>query len=285
MIYKTLISGEDLADHYEQENWAVVDCRFSLADTSLGRKQYLESHVPGAVYAHLDEDMSGEIVPGETGRHPLPEPDEFARTLSEWGIADGVQVVAYDSMGGAIASRLWWMLRQQGHDAVAVLDGGWPVWEQGGYPVRGGQEHRQQRKFTGRPWTGNMVTTEEISAKLGSPELRLFDVRARQRYRGEEELIDPVAGHIPGAISAPYADNMGDDGRFKSAEELRERYERLLAGKSMDEVAFYCGSGVTSNHSLLALAHIGLEGAGLYVGSWSQWIADPERPIAVGPNP
>ncbi len=285
MAYRTLISAQELAEQYERDDWAIVDCRFALADTALGRAQYLAAHIPGAVYAHLDDDLSGEIVPGVTGRHPLPEPETFVRRLSEWGIGDGVQVVAYDSMGGAIASRLWWMLRKLGHEDIAVMDGGWAMWEQAGYPARGGVEERAPRQFVALPRPGGVVTTEEVLAQSHSPDSRLFDVRAPERYRGEAEPIDPVAGHIPGAISAPYADNMGPDGRFLPIDELRARYETLLAGASMDEVVFYCGSGVTSNHSLLALAHIGLEGARLYAGSWSQWIADGERPIATGPEP
>lgn len=285
MAYQTLISTEELAEHFRDDDWAVIDCRFSLADPSLGRSQYMESHIPGAVYAHLDEDLSGVIVPGVTGRHPLPEPETFAKTLGEWGISSGVQVVAYDSMGGAIASRLWWMLRQLGHDDVAVLDGGWASWAQGDYPVCGGMEKREPRTFVPHPRAGGAVTTEEVHSHLRTPGMVLIDVRAPERYRGEEEPIDPVAGHIPGAVSAPYADNLRADGRFRSVEELRALYDHLLAGTDIEDVVFYCGSGVTSNHSLLALAHIGMEGAKLYAGSWSQWIADPERPVATGPNP
>lgn len=285
MTYKTLISVEEFAEHYQSGDWAIVDCRFLLADTAWGRKHYLESHIPGAVYAHLDEDLASPIVPGVTGRHPLPKPDAFLHTLSKWGIADGVQVVAYDDMGGAIASRLWWMLRWQGHDDVAVLDGGWPSWQMAGYPVRGGEESRPPRQFVARPRAGEIATTEEMVAQLGSPSLRVFDARAAQRYRGEEEPIDPVAGHIPGAISAPYAENLQDDGCFRPVDELRGRFERLLEGAPVDNAVFYCGSGVTAIHDLFALAHIGMPGARLYAGSWSEWIANPDRPIAVGPNP
>jgi thiosulfate/3-mercaptopyruvate sulfurtransferase len=285
MSYTTLISAEELAEQYRSGDWAVVDCRFSLADASLGRRKYLEAHILGAVYAHLDEDLSGPIVPGVTGRHPLPEPDAFARTAGKLGIGEGAQVVAYDDTGGAIASRLWWMLRWLGHGEVAVLDGGWPIWQQSGYPVRGGQESREPRKFVARPRSGGMVSTEEVYAQLESPSLRLFDARSPQRYRGEDEDIDPVAGHIPGAISAPYADNLEADGRFRPVDELRERYEQLLGDIPLKSAAFYCGSGVTAAHDLLALAHIGMDGARLYPGSWSEWIANPDRPVAVGENP
>ena len=285
MAYTTLISAEELAEHFEDDDWAVVDCRFSLADPALGRAQYLSSHIPGAIYAHLDEDLSGAVVPGVTGRHPLPDPIVFVRTLSRWGIADGVQVVAYDNLGGAMASRLWWMLRQQGHDQIAVLNGGWPQWELAGYPVAAGAESRPLRTFVPAPRAGDVVTTEYIQQRLESPDLHLYDVRAPERYRGEVELIDPVAGHIPGAVSAPYADNMAADGCFKSIEELRARYEQLINDVAAEDVVFYCGSGVTSNHSLLALEHIGIRGAKLYAGSWSQWIANPDRPVATGPNP
>jgi thiosulfate/3-mercaptopyruvate sulfurtransferase len=285
MAYSTLISAQELAQYYGDDSWAVIDCRFSLADPPLGRTQYLAAHVPGAVYAHLDEDLSSAIIPGVTGRHPLPDPEDFARTLSAWGIGDGVQVVAYDNMGGAIASRLWWMLRQQGHDEVAVLNGGWPQWELAGYPVATGMETRPSRTFVASPRVGEVVSTEDIQRKLHSPDLHLVDVRAGERYRGETEPIDPVAGHIPGAVSAPYADNMDENGCYKSIDALRERYETLFGDTDIRDVVFYCGSGVTSNHSLLALEHIGMRGAKLYAGSWSQWIADPDRPVAVGRNP
>lgn len=285
MGYQTLISVEELLPKYEQDDWVVVDCRFSLADPALGRKLYLESHIPGAVYAHLDEDLSSPIIPGVTGRHPLPDPDDFARTVGGWGVADGVQVVAYDNMGGAIAARLWWMLRHFGHDDVAVLNGAWSAWDAAGNPTVSGEETGTPRQFTVRQRSGGVATTEEVLANIENPTLRIFDVRAPERYQGEEELIDPVAGHIPGAISAPYADNLGENGTYLHEDELRQRYQTLLEGVRPEQVVFYCGSGVTSNHSLLALAHLGLDGARLYVGSWSQWITDSRRPIATGPNP
>ncbi len=285
MGYTTLLTADELQRHYQNDNWVVVDCRFSLTDTGLGRRLYLESHIPGAVYAHLDEDLSGQIVPGESGRHPLPTEEEFVKTLSNWGVADGVQVAAYDNMGGAIAARLWWMLRQYGHEDVAVLDGAWTAWEEAGYPTLAGEEQGVYRQFTGHWRDGATASLDEIVANVDSGKLRVFDVRAPERYRGEIENIDPVAGHVPGAISAPYADNMGADGKFLSVDALRERYDELFEGVSPDDVVFYCGSGVTSNHSLLAMAHLGITGPRLFVGSWSQWIADSQRPIATGPNP
>ena len=282
MPYTTLISTAELAAHLNDPGWAIVDCRFSLADTEKGRRDYRTAHIPGAVFGHLDEDLSGPFVPGQTGRHPLPDVATFSRTLSAWGIAAGTQVVVYDDGAGVWAGRLWWMLRWLGHEAVAVLDGDWRAWVAEGRPIRSGDEVRTARSFTPRPQPSRLATTEEIASRLGDSGLALFDVRVPERYRGELEPIDPVAGHIPGARSIPYTLNIGPDGRFLPPQELRARYEARLGGTPAEECIFYCGSGVSAVHGLLALRQAGLGNGRLYVGSWSEWIADRARPIETG---
>lgn len=282
MSYTTLISTEELSAHLEDPDWAIIDCRFSLADTALGRREYEQRHIAGAVYAHLDEDLSGPIIPGQTGRHPLPEIDAFAQTLSKWGIDEQAQVVAYDSLGGAIAARLWWMLRWLGHEAVAVLDGGWPRWKKEGRPAAGGVETRKPRRFTPHPRPELLVNAGQVQELRANPAYRLFDARSADRYRGENETLDPVAGHIPGALSLPFGDNLAQDGAFLPVEELRARFEAQMSRVPAQYVVFYCGSGVTAAHNVLAMAHAGLGEAKLYAGSWSEWITNPERPVATG---
>jgi len=279
MPYTTLISAAELAEHLDDPAWAIIDCRFSLADTERGRRDYQSAHIPGALYAHLDEDLSSAVVAGQTGRHPLPDPEAFARTLGGWGIGDGVQVVVYDDSTGGIAARLWWMLRWLGHDAAAVLDGGWLHWMKGECPVRGGSESRPAQVFEARPRANLVVDTAAVEVMSREQPDKLFDSRTADRYRGENETIDPVAGHIPGAICASYPDNVGPDGLFLSKEALKTRFDALLGSTPAGQAAFYCGSGVTAAHNLLAMAHVGLGDARLYVGSWSEWIVDPSRPV------
>jgi thiosulfate/3-mercaptopyruvate sulfurtransferase len=283
MPYSTHIPTAALDDHLGDSNWAVFDCRFQLKDPGYGRRLYEEAHVPGAVYADLNEDLSGPISPGKTSRHPLPTVEDAAQTFSALGIDANTQVVAYDDQGGALAAaRLWWMLRWLGHGAVAVLDGGWQKWELEGRNIRSGPERRPPRTFVPHPRPEMLIGTEEVLRSLGETGLLLVDARTAERYRGENEIIDPVAGHIPGAVSAPYPENLTAEGTFKSAEELREKYLTLLANRPASRAGFYCGSGGTAPHSILAILHAGLGEAKLYAGSWSEWIIDPERPIATG---
>jgi thiosulfate/3-mercaptopyruvate sulfurtransferase len=277
-----LIAAADLLPHLDDADWAVFDCRFALSAPERGRREYLAAHIPGAVYAHLDEDLSGPVVPGRTGRHPLPAVEWFAGVLSRWGIAAGVQVVAYDDSGGSMAARLWWMLHWLGHEAAAVLDGGWPAWQEAGYPEASGPEQRAARTFTPHVHPDLVLSSAEVAARLHDPRTRLLDARAAVRYRGEQEPIDPMAGHIPGATSAPYPENLDAAGRFRSPEELRARFADLLGATPPEGAVAYCGSGVNAGHTLLALAHAGLGMGRLYAGSWSEWIADPARPIATG---
>ncbi len=276
MRYATLISTAALTRHLEDPDWASVDCRFSLADTEQGRRDYVAGHIPGAVYAHLDETLSGPVVPGKTGRHPQPTPEEFSRRLSGWGINSSVQVVAYDASGGSIAARLWWMLRWLGHEAAAVLDGGWKNWETEAKQYAKGLEERPERVFAHTIRDNLLAHASDVEETRDDPSASLIDCRSADRYRGENETIDPVAGHIPGALSLPYVENLTEDGLFLSREILRERFERVMSGEP-ERTIFYCGSGVTAAHSLLAAAHAGLGDARLYVGSWSEWITDPDR--------
>jgi thiosulfate/3-mercaptopyruvate sulfurtransferase len=216
----------------------------------------------------------------------LPDPETAARRFGELGISPGMKVIAYDDAGGSLAAvRLWWMLRWLGHSETAVLDGGWQAWLAEDYPVRGGGETRPPQIFSANPRPGLFVTTQEVERLRQDPSYRLFDVRTAERYRGEVEPIDPVAGHIPGARNAPYLQNLDAEGAFRSPEQLRLEYQALLGDAPIEKVVFYCGSGVTSIHSILALLHAGLGEARLYAGSWSEWIADPNRPVATGPTP
>lgn len=281
MSYTTLISTAELLPHLNEPDWVVVDCRFALSDTGLDRREYLQRHIAGAVYAHLDEDLSGPIIRGKTGRHPLPAVETFARTLSNWGIDHQVQVVAYDSLGGAIAARLWWLLRWLGHGGVAVLDGGWPRWERAEHPTRSGTESREPRDFIPHPRPELLVETNDVAKIRTDPSFRLFDARSADRYQGENETIDPVAGHIPGAISLPYAGNLDEEGSFLPLQDLKARFQAQLGDVPPEQAVFYCGSGVTAAHNLLAMAHVGLGEARLYAGSWSEWITDPERSVAM----
>lgn len=282
MSARTLISVEDARAHLGDANWATVDCRFSLGDPAAGSRAYAEAHIPGALYACLKRDLSGPVVAGRTGRHPLPEVGFLARQFSEWGIDDRVQVVAYDDGPGAMAARLWWLLRWLGHESVAVLDGGMSRWRALDGPVRSGPEFREARDFVARPRDGLTIDSATILSHLRDGSYAIVDARAPERFRGEMEPIDPVGGHIPGATNLPYTDSLTSEGRFRSAEELRDRYRKHFAEASGGAPVFYCGSGVTACHHLVAYAHAGLGEALLYPGSWSEWIADPARPVETG---
>lgn len=282
MAFTTLIDPETLQAHLEDPDWVVVDCRFSLSDPAYGWQAYQKAHIPTAVYAHLDEDLSGPMVPGRSGRHPLPNPDQLAQKLGAWGIGSCTQVVAYDDAGGAFAARLWWLLGWLGHDAVAVLDGGWPRWIGEGRPIREGVEQRPPCAFTPRLQPERVVTADDVKQRLHDPAWRLLDARAPERYQGVQEPIDPVAGHIPGAVNAPFSENLTSAGTFLSPERLRQRFAALLGGVPPERTICYCGSGVTAAHNVLAMTHAGLPGARLYAGSWSEWITDPRRPVARG---
>jgi thiosulfate/3-mercaptopyruvate sulfurtransferase len=280
--YTTLISPDQLVPHLRDPDWAVVDCRYRLADLGWGREAYAASHVAGAVFADIGEDLSGPVVRGKTGRHPLPDVSVFSVKASTWGIDGRVQVVGYDDTGGSMAARLWWLLRWLGHERVAVLDGGWQAWVGGGLPVDRGTESRAPRHFRADEQRELLADADLVERVRGDRAWRVLDARAVERYRGENETIDPVAGRIPGAVSVPYADNVGQDGRFLPVDELRQHYGEVLGGVPGGRAVCYCGSGVTAAHNLLALAHAGLGMGRLYAGSWSEWITDAGRPVARG---
>jgi thiosulfate/3-mercaptopyruvate sulfurtransferase len=282
MNYNTLISADELAARIGDPEWVIFDCRFSLADTSRGSEAYGKEHIPGAIYAHLDKDLSGQVIKGQTGRHPLPPVDKFSKTLSNWGIDNKCQVIVYDDLFGAIASRLWWMLVWLGHESVAVLDGGWTDWVRKGYHTEATVQGREYRTFQPNVRDILTVTTSDIEALRPSQEDLLIDAREGKRYRGEVEPIDRVAGHIPGAISVPYSGNLDAEGYFLSAADLEKRYLEAAHGVPTEKIVCYCGSGVTAAHNLLAMVHGGLGLGRLYIGSWSEWIADESRPISVG---
>jgi thiosulfate/3-mercaptopyruvate sulfurtransferase len=277
-MFTTLIETGELAD-LPSSGTAIVDCRFTLDDPGWAEREYKKSHVPRAVFAHLDRDLAGPKT-GHNGRHPLPDPPALAATLSRLGIGDGVQVVAYDQDAGAYASRLWWLLKWLGHDAVAVLNGGFAKWLEEGRATESGLVSREPRAFHAAPRDGMVVDVDRVGALLGRADWRFLDARAPERYRGEIEPIDTKAGHIPGSVNHPFKSNLTSTGTFKPRDELRAQLESSLGGLPPDRVVNYCGSGVTACHNILALEHVGLPGAKLYPGSWSEWSSDPGRKIA-----
>jgi thiosulfate/3-mercaptopyruvate sulfurtransferase len=281
MAFTTLISTAALAARLDDPAFAIVDCRYKLDDASWGAREHAASHLPGAVYADLGRDMAGPRN-GTNGRHPLPDPHTLAQTFGRLGIASGVQVVAYDQDNGMYASRLWWLLRWLGHDAVAVLDGGFKKWAAEGRPTADGAGHREPRAFTGEPRADRAVDVEHVAELVDTREWRLIDARAPERYRGDVEPIDKTAGHIPGAANHFFQRNLDEHGLFRTPEELRAQMKESLGDKPAEQAVCYCGSGVTACHNLLALEHAGLKGAKLYAGSWSEWSSDPSRPIEKG---
>ena len=281
MPFSTLISTETVAAHLADPTFALVDCRFKLEDVIWGERDYASRHIPGAVYAHLDRDLSGPKT-GHNGRHPLPDMDTLIRTLSRFGIEPGIQVVAYDQDAGAFASRLWWLLRWLGHDAVAVLDGGLAKWVAESRAVVGGLETRSTRSFVGHARASLTVAAEQVQEAIGAREWLLLDARAPERYRGEIEPVDKVAGRIPTSRNFFHQRTVRDDGTFRSIEELRQGLGAAIEGMPPDRVICYCGSGVTACQNLLAMEHVGLHGAKLYPGSWSEWSSDAARPVARG---
>jgi thiosulfate/3-mercaptopyruvate sulfurtransferase len=280
-MYSTLIAAADLATRLADPDWLIVDCRFDLSRPSAGEAAYAQGHIPGAVYAHLDRDLAAPIT-ASSGRHPLPAPEEFARTLGRWGLTRETQVVAYDADTGAYAARLWWLLRWAGHRKVAVLDGGFRAWTSAGLPVTSEVRSRTPTQYAVNPDRDLWLDAAQVGAHAGSGQWRLLDARAPERFAGEVEPIDPVAGHVPGAANHPFALDLGSDGRFLPPAELRARFEASQAGIDDAHTIAMCGSGVTACHLLLGLEIAGKPGAKLYAGSWSEWIRDPSRGIATG---
>ena len=282
-MYKTLISASQLAAHIDDPKWVVVDCRHDLVNLAAGRDGYAIGHLPGAVFADIETVLSGAkrgLDGVFLGRHPLPEKEALADALRSFGIGDDTQVVAYDAHGGMFAARLWWLLRWLGHEAVAVLDGGMAAWQALGQPLSTETPTKPGGSLTVRAPFVPTVTVREVMDNLESGQRIVIDARAADRFRGENETIDPVGGHIPGAKNRFFKDNLHNDGRFKAPEQLREEFSSVV--NDPKQAIMQCGSGVTACHNLLALEVAGMPGAALYPGSWSEWSADPKRPVARG---
>ncbi len=274
MAHSTLVSTDALEANLQA--WRVFDCRHDLMDPGLGEQQYRDAHIPGAAFAHLDRNLSASRD-GRGGRHPLPYPGAFIAWLGEQGVRPEDQVVCYDGGGGVTAARLWWMLRWVGHDAVAVLDGGFAKWRAENRPVSAAVPHVAHSSYPVRLRPDSAVGVRAVEDAMGRKVL--LDARAPVRFRGEHEPIDPVAGHIPGASNRFCNDNLGPAGTFKSPAALREEFEQIIGGKPVCEIINYCGSGVAACHNVLAMEIAGLAGSRLYAGSWSDWISDPKRPV------
>lgn len=280
MAYQTIISAGDLNKNLTNPTWAIFDCRFYLGETERAAREYLEGHIPGAVYVDLDRDLSSEVIPGKTGRHPLPDSQIFADRLSTWGIDDEVQVVVYDNEGGGLAGRLWWLLRWLGHKNVAVLDGDWNAWNNGNYPVEIGEVKNNTKVFMAVEHPEYLVDLNYVDEIRLDPDYLLLDARSAERYWGLKETVDIKAGHIPGAVTAPYSENLNKNGFFLTPAQLKERFQNLLDGIPAENVVVYCGSGVTAVHNIIAMVIAGYSMPKLYPGSWSEWSLDPDRPIA-----
>lgn len=278
-MYNTLINTHTLVARLGEKDQIIFDCRFNLADPEAGKRAYQAGHIPGAFYLHLDQDLSSPITP-TTGRHPLPDPQQLANKLAVYGLNENTQVFVYDDISGAFAARTWWLLRWLGHPAVAVLDGGLPAWLEQGAALEQNLPAlpKQRGHFTAQLEPDYFLTTAQLTQQHT---YQLIDARNAERFRGELEPIDPIAGHIPGAKNRPLTDNLVD-GRFKTAEQLKQEWSNQLAGRNSEDIVHLCGSGVSACHNLLAMEVAGLSGSRLYVGSWSEWIRDPQRPIAIG---
>ncbi len=287
MNFTTLIDAATLAHSLGHDDLALLDCRFDLADPGAGVRAFRDAHLPGARYADLERDLSGPTS-AASGRHPLPDPRDLARRLGELGVGRTSQVVVYDAGNGSFAARAWWLLRWIGHRRVAVLDGGLAAWRAAGGAFESGEARAAPAAVPALAAHADQDATRDaadVLATLGDARHRLVDARAAERYAGTVEPIDPVAGHVPGAVNHPFARNLDEDGRFLPAAHLRERWLATLGEVPPRNVTVMCGSGVTACHDLLALEVAGLSGARLYPGSWSEWIRDPARPVARGPGP
>lgn len=280
-MYTTLIQVAELAALVSERKVVVLDCRHELSRPEWSDRAYAETHIPTAVQAHLDRDLSSPIT-ATSGRHPLPDVSSFAETLGAWGIDNDMQVVAYDQGNGVYAARAWWLLRWVGHKAVAVLDGGFAAWQEAGLPVTRDPGHNTPRKFVPNVLDDAALSAAEVQQALARSSIELVDARGADRFAGENETIDPVAGHVPGASNRPFSKNVDSRGRFLPAAELRRQWSHVLGTRSAHELVAMCGSGVSACHNLIALEIAGLPGARLYPGSWSEWIRDPQRPVARG---
>lgn len=276
-VESLLVDSRQLAAHLEDPDWRIFDCRHDLANPAFGELAFAEGHIPGAQFLHLDRDLSGKKT-GRNGRHPLPARSAFAARLGALGVDQTKQVVAYDDAGGMFAARLWWMLRWLGHHAVAVLDGGLQAWLSAGMALSHRVVPAVPTRFVPQPGA-EPVDADAVAARLGKPDLVLIDARSPDRFRGENETLDPVGGHIPGARNRFFRDNLHADRHFKSADILRADFDAIIGSADPATVIHQCGSGVTACHNMLAMEVAGLAGSRLYAGSWSEWCADPARPV------
>ncbi|WP_339477610.1 MULTISPECIES: sulfurtransferase [unclassified Pseudomonas] len=278
-----LISPQALEERRAQPGVVILDCRFALEDPDYGQRSYAEGHIAGASFADLERDLSGAVTKGVTGRHPLPEPEALIERLKAWGIDNDSDVVLYDDGPGAYAARAWWLLAWLGkRDGVYILDGGLKAWHAAGLPLSLDPPQNSRGTFSGAPDASLVLSAQALQQRLGQSDMTLLDARALPRFKGEVEPIDPVAGHIPGAQCAAFSDNLGADGRFLPADQLKQRFAEKLGERSPADLVAYCGSGVTACHNLFALCLAGYPLGRLYAGSWSEWINDPQRGVAKG---
>ncbi|MGG7595570.1 sulfurtransferase [Pseudomonas sp. WC1] len=278
-----LITPQQLAERLGAPGLVILDCRFALEDVDYGQRSYAEGHIAGAHFADLERDLSGPVLKGSTGRHPLPDPQRLVERLREWGVDNDSQVVLYDDGPGAFAARAWWLLAWLGkRDAVFILDGGLKAWHAAHLPLSLDPPVRREGNFSGESDMALLIDAAHLAKRLDDPAMTLIDARGLPRFRGEVEPIDPVAGHIPGARCAAFTDNLGADGRFLPAAQLKQRFAEKLGDRAPEDLVAYCGSGVTACHNLFALSLAGYPLGRLYAGSWSEWINDPRRGVATG---
>lgn len=280
--FETLVTVTELSRHIDNQQWRIFDCRHRLAAPDYGQQAYHQGHIPHAVFLHLDRDLSGTKT-GKNGRHPLPDPQTLANCLGHWGVDESIQVVAYDDQGGMFAARLWWLLRWLGHRRVAVLDGGFPAWLAAGLPLETVVPSFSPAHFVIQPGV-TVLNADAVLTHLHQGDRLIIDARSGDRFAGENETLDPVGGHIPGAVNRFFGQNLNANGYFKSPEQLRGEFEPLLAERPANTIIHQCGSGVTACHNLLAMEIAGLTGSCLYAGSWSEWCADPSRPMVTQTN-
>ena len=281
MIYQTIISVEDLNNNLSNQDWFIFDCRFLLKEPEGGLNKFNRGHIPGAQFADMDKDLASAMTP-TSGRHPLPDPNELIKKLQSWGVNNSSQVICYDDLSGAFAARMWWLLKWLGHDKVAVLDGGIDKWTASDLPLEKDVKQREDGTFSGQANNEMWVDVSFIQQQLEENKINLLDARSTDRFTAKDTKTDPVAGHVPGAMSFAFAGNLSKQGVFLSAEELQNRFADVFSNSRNKEVINMCGSGVTACHNLLAMSIAGLPMTRLFVGSWSEWIKDKSRPVVTG---
>jgi len=281
MKYQTIISVEDLNKNLNTQDWLIFDCRFILKDPEGGLKKFNQGHIPGAQFADMDKDLASPMT-STSGRHPLPNPDEFINKLQSWGVNNTSQIICYDDMSGAFAARMWWLLKWLGHNDVAVLDGGIDKWTANNLTLETDTQQKAAGSFSGQANNDMWVDVEFVQKELAENNITLLDARSAERFTAKDTKTDPVAGHVPGAMSYPFAENLSKQGVFLPLEELQKRFAPMLSSSEKKEVINMCGSGVTACHNLLAMSIAELPMTRLFVGSWSEWIKDKSRPVATG---